>query len=168
MKCEWWMVDFTCSIVLNLTMKKIVGVILGVGVSAFAFTQTPVHWNYQAHKLNDKEWEVKLTATIDNGWHLYSQQQPEDAIALPTEIVFNKNPLVELKDKVKENGKLEKYKDKTLDIEAWQYAGKVEFVQVVKKKAKVKTTVSGSIEYQVCTDEKCLPPKKIPFTIAIN
>lgn len=130
--------------------------------------QNPVQWKWSAQKISDKEYEVKLTATIQNGWHLYSQSQPEDAIALPTEIVFNKNPLLELKDKVKENGKMEKYKDKTLDVEAWQYSGKVEFVQRFKMKTNAKTAMNGTVEYQVCTDEKCLPPKKVAFTILIN
>ena len=96
------------------------------------------------------------------------QKQPEEAIALSTEIAFNKNPLVELKDKPTEKGKLEKYRDETLDIEAWQYSGTVVFVQRIKRKTKVKTNLSGTIEYQVCTDEKCLPPKKIPFSVAIE
>lgn len=129
--------------------------------------QNPVSWRYAVTKVSDKTYEVRLTATIENGWHLYSQKQPEDAIALPTEIRFNKNPLLELKEKVKENGEMEKYKDKTLDIEAWQYSGKVEFVQTVKLKANVKTAINGSIEYQVCTDEKCLKPKTVTFSLSI-
>ncbi len=130
--------------------------------------QNPIHWNWSAHEISDKEYEVRLTSSIDQGWHLYSQKQPEDAIAIPTEFVFNKNPLVELKDKIREDGKLEKYRDETLDIEAWQYSDLVVFSQRIKLKSRVKTTLSGSVEYQACTNEKCLPPKKIPFTIAIN
>jgi hypothetical protein len=58
--------------------------------------------------------------------------------------------------------------DAALDIEAWQYAGKVEFVQQVKFKAKTKTNLSGTIEYQVCTDEKCLPPTTVRFNVSIQ
>ena len=129
--------------------------------------QNPVSWSYTVKKVSDKTYEVRLTASIQSGWHLYSQKQPEDAIALPTEIVFNKNPLVELKDKVKESGKLQKYRDKTLDVEAWQYSDKVDFVQTVKLKANAKTAINGSIEYQVCNDEKCLPPKIVTFSLSI-
>ena len=32
----------------------------------------------------------------------------------------------------------------------------------------VRTAITGEIEYQVCDDEKCLPPKKVPFTIVLN
>lgn len=91
---------------------------LCIAMPCIGIAQSPVQWNLSAQNVNDKEYEIKLTATIQPGWHLYSQKQPEDAIALPTKIVFNKNPLLELKDKVKEQGKLEKYKDNTLEVEA--------------------------------------------------
>jgi len=74
---------------------------------------------------------------------------------------------VEFKDKVRE-GELEKYRDGILDIEAWQYSGKVLFTQRIKLKSKVNTNMSGRIEYQACTDEKCLLPKKVNFSVVVN
>jgi thiol:disulfide interchange protein DsbD len=65
-------------------------------------------------------------------------------------------------------GKLEKYKDDILDVSAYQYSDKVNFVQMVKLKGKGKTAVTGKLEYQTCDDKKCLPPKTIPFTIALK
>jgi thiol:disulfide interchange protein DsbD len=129
---------------------------------------SPVSWSFTSKKINDNFYEVQLIATIQPGWHLYSQQQPNDAIAQPTNFNFNKNPLVELEGKVKEIGKLEKYKDKTLNITANQYSQKVTFVQKVKVKGKVKTNVSGNLEFQTCDDKKCLPPKTINFSIALG
>ena len=41
-------------------------------------------------------YEIHMTATIQSGWHLYSQTQPEDAIAKPTGFTFNNNPLLDL------------------------------------------------------------------------
>ncbi|HRX95202.1 MAG TPA: protein-disulfide reductase DsbD family protein, partial [Chitinophagaceae bacterium] len=69
---------------------------------------------------------------------------------------------------VKEVGKMEIYKDKTLDVTAHQYSNSVKFVQTVKLKANAKTNVTGNVEYQTCDDEKCLPPKKVNFTIALK
>ena len=111
---------------------------------------------------------MQLTASIQRGWHLYSQVQPGDAIAQPTSFIFNKNPLLALDGKVKEIGKLEKYKDKTLDVSANQYSNKVVFVQRVKMRGKAKTAVTGKLEFQTCNDEKCLPPKTVNFSIALN
>ena len=135
----------------------------------FLFAQVnPVSWNFVAKKTGEKTYEVEMKATIAPGWHLYSQTQPADAIAIPTEFVLNPNPLYTLKGKIRELGKMEKYTDKTLGSTAHQYSNTVSFVQTLELKAKVKTVLSGTVEYQVCDDEKCLPPKKIPFTVALK
>lgn len=130
--------------------------------------QNPVSWSYTSKKVGDKVYELQLVATIQPGWHLYAQAQPADAIAQPTSFQFNKNPLVKLEGAVKELGKLEKFKDKTLGVSAYQYSNKVAFVQRVKVMGKAKTAVTGKLEYQTCDDEKCLPPKTVPFTIALQ
>lgn len=128
----------------------------------------PVQWTYTAKKIADKTYEVHLTANIQNTWHLYSQLQPADAVNQPTEIIFKKNPLVIADGKVKEVGKMELFKDEKLKISANQYSNKVDFVQKVKLKSNTKTNLVGSVEYQTCDDKKCLPPKKIDFTVALN
>ena len=128
----------------------------------------PVQWTFTSKKIADKTYEVHLTATIQNSWHLYSQTQPADAINIPTEILFNKSPLVTIVGKAKELGKMQAFKDTKLNISANQYADKVDFVQKIKLKANVKTNIVGSVEYQTCDDKKCLPPKKIDFTVALK
>jgi hypothetical protein len=127
----------------------------------------PISWSYEAKKISDKTYELHITATIQAGWHLYSQIQPEDAIAEPTSLNFNRNPLLTLEGKIKEEGKLEKFHDAKLDVSANQYSSTVKFVQVVKLKAKAKTNVSGSVRFQTCNDQKCLPPKTVTFSIAL-
>ncbi|MBN9384985.1 MAG: hypothetical protein J0H74_29790 [Chitinophagaceae bacterium] len=128
----------------------------------------PVAWQYSARKIAEKTYEVHLTAQLASGWHAYSQQQPEDAVARPTEIKFKPNPLVGLLGKIREVGDMEKWKDEATGIQANQYAGKVDFIQVIKLKANVKTSVSGSLTYQVCTNEMCLPPKTDNFVVPLE
>ena len=149
-------------------MKKLLFVALGFLVAHGAMAQNPVSWTFTSKKTGDKEYELRMTATIQPGWHLYSQSQPDDAIAQPTTFNFNSNPLLNFEGKVKELGKLEKYKDEKLDISANQYSNKVDFVQKVKIKGKAKTNVTGKLEYQTCDDKKCLPPKTVPFSIALK
>lgn len=142
--------------------------IIALALVSNAQLADPVKWAYTSKKIADKTYEIHLTATVQNTWHLYSQMQPADAINQPTEIVFKKNPLISFDGKIKEVGKIQLFKDEKLKISANQYADKVDFVQVVKLKANVKTNIVGSVEYQTCDDKKCLPPKKIDFTVAIN
>jgi hypothetical protein len=141
---------------------------LFIASAAFAQQASPVSWTFTSKKISDNVYEVQLIATIQAGWHLYSQTQPGKAIAQPTTFNFSKNPLVAFDGKVKEIGKLEKYKDKELDLEANQYSNKVTFVQKVKVKGKVKTNVSGKLEFQTCDDKKCLPPKTVNFSVALG
>ena len=151
-------------------MKRILytTLLLIIGSSAMAQMLDPVKWTYTSKKIADKTYEVHITAAVQNTWHLYSQNQPADAINQPTEILFKKNPLINFTGAVKEVGKMQLFKDEKLKISANQYAGKVDFIQIVKLKSNSKTSVVGSVEYQTCDDKKCLPPKKIDFSVALN
>ena len=128
----------------------------------------PVSWTFTAKKIADKTYEVHIKATIQSGWHLYSQTQPEDAIVNPTTFTLNNNPLLIVDGKIKETGTVEKFHDAKLNISANQYSNTVDFVQKIKLKAKAKTNFSGNVEYQTCDDKKCLPPKTVNFSIAIQ
>ena len=137
-------------------------------VSMAISAQNPVTWTFTSKKLTDNSYEIRMTATIEKGWHLYSQAQPEDAVADPTTFTITNNPLIELSGKIKEVGKMEKFHDKELEISANQYSEKVDFVQIIKLKGKAKTSFSGSVEYQTCDDKKCLPPKTVNFKVALD
>lgn len=128
----------------------------------------PVTWSFSAKKTGDKTYEVQMVATMQTGWHLYSQAQPDDAIAIPTTFTITSNPLFTLDGKIKEIGKMEVMKDKDLGVSANQYSKTVTFVQKIKLKANVKTNFKGSVEYQTCDDKKCLPPKTVNFDISIK
>jgi thiol:disulfide interchange protein DsbD len=151
-------------------MKKFLAIVF-VMIGAMSCSQAqlnPVSWSFSATKTGDKTYDVKMVATIQNSWHLYSQNQPDDAIAIPTSFTINPNPLFKTDDKIKEIGKLEVMKDATLGVSANQYSKTVTFVQKIKLKANVKTNVTGSVEYQTCDDKKCLPPKTVNFSVAIK
>lgn len=150
-------------------MKRYTILLLLMLISGLSWAQLqPVVWTYGAKKIADRTYEVEIKATIKEGWHLFSQTQPADAIALPTVFVIKPNPLLSRKGALREIGKLEKNKDKTLGVTAHQYAGQVRFVQTVTLKAKVKTVFAGSVEFQTCDDEKCLPPQKVNFSIPLQ
>ena len=151
-------------------MKKVIFALALITAVSVAHAQVlnPVMWSFTSKKTGDKTYEIHLTANIQSGWHLYSQTQPNDAINMPTEILFNGNPLITLDGKAKEAGKMEVYKDKRLGISAHQYKDQVDFVQKIKLKVKTKTNISGSVEFQTCNDNKCLPPKKLTFNLALK
>ncbi len=149
-------------------MKRPVLFFLTLFFISAAVAQSPVSWAFSSKKAGAGIYEIKLTATMQPGWHLYSQNQPKDAVAQPTSFQFANNPLLALSGSVKEIGKLEKFHDSKLDVSANQYSGKVDFVQLVKVRGNAKTAVTGKLEFQTCDDTKCLPPKTIPFSIALK
>lgn len=150
-------------------MKKLffLSAIFFLSSSLIAQNLNPVTWAFNSKKTGENLYEIQIVATIQHGWHLYSQFQPSDAIAQPTSFIFNKNPLIDLDGKVKEEGKMMKFKDEKLGVSANQYSDKVIFKQKVKIKGKAKTNVTGKLEYQTCNDERCLPPKTINISIAL-
>jgi Disulphide bond corrector protein DsbC len=151
-------------------MKKLIATSFFSAIITILSAQNinPIQWSYSSKKIADNTYEVQLTATIQNTWHLYAQKQPANAIAEPVQIRFNKNPLIAFDGPIKEIGKLEFINDEKLKISANQYSNKVTFVQKIKLKANAKTNVVGTVLYQTCDDKKCLPPKKIDFTIAVK
>ena len=135
--------------------------------SCFAQIKDPVKWNFSAKKIDATTFEVHMTASIEDGWHIYSQTTP-DGGPIPTTIVYTKNPLLTIQGVTKEVGKLEQKHEPLFGVDVKQFSDKVVFVQVIKLKGKVKTTLNGFVEFMSCNDHECLPPSKEKFTIAIN
>ncbi len=129
--------------------------------------QEPVHWTYTAKKITDTSYDLHITANIEEGWHIYAQKQPEDAVSQATVIQFNSHPLVTYVGLVKEEGKVEVQKLLSIQIEQYFYANQVEFVQHISLRYPVKSNISGTIKYQACTDRNCLPPRKVDFVVSM-
>ena len=149
-------------------MKKFV---LGMCLMMFAVLvnaqiSNPVKWTYTAKKIADKTYELHLTATIDGNWHMYAQDPGEGPE--PTVISFTANPLLKFDGKVKEIGKLEKSYDNNFKSVLKYYSKKVDFVQKVKVKSSIATVIKGNVNFMVCNDRQCLPPRDVPFTINVG
>ena len=150
-------------------MKKLFAFsfVLFFTVSSYAQIKDPVIWTYSAEKKGEKTYDIKIVAKFANPWHLYSQSTPAGG-PVPTSISFKTNPLVTTDGDIKEIGKLKKYHDTNFGVDVKYYSDQVIFVQTVKLKSNVKTNISGTVEFMVCDDHQCLPPKKVPFDIKIQ
>jgi thiol:disulfide interchange protein DsbD len=138
---------------------------MGALMCEYGFTQSsPVQWDFVAKPVDGNTYELQITATVKEGWYIYSQDLPADAINVPTSFSFVNGSV---KGRLKEEGKLEKSKDESLQIESWYFKNKVVFKGLVEVKA-LKENINGSVEFQACTGEKCLTPARINFSVAIN
>lgn len=149
-------------------MKKSILMLTLLFISVLSVqSQDVVKWTFASKKIADKTYEVHLTASIQSPWKIYAQKTP-DGGPLPTKITFAKNPMVTLVGAAKELGKLNKAHEEVFGVDVLYYKDKVDFVQVVKLKSNVKTSVSGAVEFMACNEEQCLPPSETPFKIALN
>jgi thiol:disulfide interchange protein DsbD len=159
---------YLCSFLKIFLMKKIVFAFLlfGFALQGQAQKLAPVKWAYQAVKTGDKKYNVIITANVDAPWHIYSQFVKKGPV--PTTVQFAKNPLVVLSGSTKEVGNLEKKFDNNFGAVIGSFGGKVQFIQAVTLKVNTKTKLTGTIEYMVCNEERCLPPTKQSFEVDIQ
>lgn len=130
------------------------------------FSQSfPVGFEFYSEKKSEVLFEIHIKAKIESKWHIYAQDQPKEAIAVPTSIKFTKNPMFVLVGGIKEIGKKQLVEEE--NIRSFIYHSNVDFVQLIKLKAKVRTNAKGYIAIQACDDKQCLPPRKFPFDIPI-
>lgn len=149
-------------------MKNLVVLFCSIvfAMNVHAQKPNPVKWSFTAIKKSDKQYEVVATATIDAPWHIYSQFVSGGPI--PTTFTFSKNPLIQLAGKTKEKGKLQKMYDKNFKTELAFFSDKVDFIQIVNLKVASKTNLVGVVEYSICNDDRCLPPAKVSFEVALQ
>lgn len=127
----------------------------------------PVEWRFSWKRINAIQFEIHLSASIDAGWHLYSQYTPQGG-PVPTSISFTSSPLLKLNGLVKESGKMDVQYEPMFGVEVMQYAGRVYFIQLFSAVPNISTSVTGTIRYMACNQHECIPPQKINFDISIH
>jgi thiol:disulfide interchange protein DsbD len=137
------------------------------GTLAMAQSSKQVNWAYSAKKISDKTYEVHMTATVGEDYHIYAQHPGGDG-PIPTTFKFTKNPLVAVAGQVKEVGKAVKKFESAWGFKVLYYEKMVDFVVTVKTKSNVKTNLAGTVEFMVCNDHECLPPADVDFKVNIG
>lgn len=147
-------------------MKKLL-VVLAVLFAAGAHAQifTPVKWSYASKKTSPTEATVLIRATIDEGWHIYSQTVKEGG-PIKTSFKFPVSKEYTLVGKTIEPTPLTRY-EKSFSMNVSFFENSVTFQQKIKLKAG-KATVKGKLEYMTCNDQRCLPPEDLDFTVEVK
>ncbi len=126
----------------------------------------PVNWSYEVVKVSDLEYELVFTATIDEGWYVYSQFL-EDGGPIPTSIQITEQEGVELVEDAMERGDKKEGYDAMFEMDVVKYATKMELKQTIKV-AKAGMEISGFVEYMTCNDHQCLPPTEMNFETVLK
>lgn len=149
-------------------MKRItliLTLVLFSAVGAFAQLENPVSWAYFAKKTSATEATVYLKASIDEGWHIYSQNIKPGG---PNKTIFTFTPSKDfsLVGKPSEPTPKKTY-EKTFKMDVLYFENEVVFQQKVKLN-KGTTVIKGTVEFSVCNDKSCLPPADVTFSIPIK
>lgn len=129
---------------------------------------SPIKWRYSTLKVSNNTYKISFKATIQSGWHIYSQVQPKKAIVQPLQFAFSKNSQLLFEGKPKEIGKIIKGIDKSINTEDYHYVKNLEVIQIVKVNYNNPTILKGTISYQTCNNEMCLPPEDFEFSIPLK
>ncbi len=135
-------------------------------LSPFLFGKSPVSWTSTSQKLSATEYNLVFTATIENGWNIYSQYLESEDGPVKTSFNFDDQNNIQLLGKNVETGDIKKVKDEMFDMNVIKIKNKGVFTQKVKVKDITKL-ITGTIEYMCCNDMQCLPPKSVPFSISL-
>lgn len=146
--------------------KIILFVALMIVGSVTAQILEPVKWSTSVTKISDTEYELVATATIEQGWHLYSQSVQEGG-PIPTHFSFKGNKNFLKKGNTQE-GKGHVIDDPIFEMKIKYFEGQAEFKQRIKVKGTVPFTVNSTVEFMVCDDTRCLPPNEIDLVFDIK
>lgn len=148
-------------------MKKLIFIlVLALQYTAFSQIFEPVKWSTSVEKISETEYELISTATIEPGWHLYSQTVPEDG-PIPTTFSYdNENGSFKLIGNTKE--------EEGYTIDDPVFGMKIKFFEtqaIFEQSIQVlnnKNTVNGFVEFMVCDDTRCLPPTEVALAFNLS
>lgn len=149
--------------------KSILTVILLLVFVLISYSQiiNPVKWSFDQKQISNTEYELIFDASIEKGWHLYSDKLPEGG-PIATSIVFENTEGFELIGKISTKPEAEKVFDTTFNMELEYFSNKARFTQKIKLTSSSVTNVKGYVEYMSCNDETCTPPTEADFSFEIE
>ena len=127
----------------------------------------PINWKATVEGNSTSSATIRLTAEMEEGWHLYGLDLPADG---PNSTVID----FQLPEGVKLDGPLtpsrkpvEKYDDMfSLNLSWWE--GSVSFTQKVKISDEKTHTVGVEVSFQGCNDETCIAPKTESLEVSVG
>ena len=149
-------------------MKRIIISLLLIlfATSLLAQQLDPAKWKYTVKETSPTEAELIFTATIEEGWHLYSQYT-DPAGPLPLVFEFDKSTDYELVGKVREP-KPHEVNDPLFGCIVKSFEGVVTFRQKVKRISDKDFTIKGVLSYQMCNNGSCIAPEDHDFAFAVK
>ncbi|MBM0659792.1 protein-disulfide reductase DsbD family protein [Capnocytophaga genosp. AHN8471] len=147
-------------------MKKLITLLLiAFATIANAQIHNPVKWKTAVEKINDNEYYLVATASIEAGWKLYGQNIPPNG-PVPTSFKYTQDPIFELVGKTEESKPIVKH-DKVFDMEIAYFYKQAVFKQRIKLLGEL-TSIKAEVEFMSCNDSNCLPPDTVDLEFFLS
>ena len=115
----------------------------------------PVEWQYDVNKINDTEYNISFSASILEGWKLYSQFSPDEG-ALPTSFSFiGDTSDFEADELFNEDDYIVGF-DNVFKMDLYYYENEANFNQNIKLLDEDLNQIKVEIDYSSCDDELCI------------
>lgn len=142
--------------------------LLTVAFSASGQIEEPVKWSTSVVDNGDSTYNIVMSATIDEPFYMYDMGPYVDG---PNATTFTFLPAegLEFLGEVQYAEQPSKKYDENFAMEIGYFKKSAQYFQKVKLSPGVSgAIVNGSMEWQTCRDEVCLPPTDYEFTVKIG
>lgn len=134
--------------------------------SLSAQVETPVTWKKYIRHVSGNEYDIVFSASIQNGWYVYSQYLESDDGPVPTFFEFTLPTGVQKIGKTNESGNKKSGFDPVFKMNVTKYAKKAIFKQRIKVEDPYRVyNIKGAWEFMTCNDTKCLAPSYTEFKL---
>ncbi len=111
--------------------------------------------------------KVAVLLKVQAGYHI-NDNAPLDQFLIPTELSFGEDPGFEVVEILYPRGRRARFAYSEAELVV--YEGEAVLGALIKAKEGVVAgthALKGSLSYQACNNESCLPPKGLPFEITV-
>ncbi len=133
-----------------------------VSIIAQAQILTPVKWTKSVKMTDDRNGVITFTATIDNGWHMYSNDSPADG-PTPLSVKWKNTKGVKLVGRLTPSKAPTTIDDEAFMMKVRQWEGKVTLTQKFTV-TEDKYNIDGDLQFMSCNDQTCTPPATESFS----
>jgi len=133
----------------------------------FGQIQDPIDWSFSWNELENGTYELVSTATIEEGWKIYSQYLESDDGPVRTSFWYDDESGFEAIGKNEESGDIEKGFDDLFGMNVIAIKKKATFTQRIRLKEGFSGPITGYVEFMACNDEMCLPPSEEMFSFDV-
>ena len=126
--------------------------------------KSPVAWTFDVNKVDDRSVQIICNAKMNKDWVIYSSKIKEGGpIATSIEVTkggIHKGDIIEPRPAKNEY-------DDLFEMEVRKFYSNATFIRNLELESEAKI-IEGYVQFMTCDGEKCLPPTKVPFSLALN